>query len=58
MVLPEYIINEELDDCSEESSVDSEDDESDNSENRLNDDIPKGSLQGSVYVCRFTLTFY
>jgi len=57
-VLPEYIINEELDDCSEDSSVDSEDDESDNSENCVNDDIPKGSLQGIVYVCRFTLTLH
>lgn len=44
VVLPEYIINEELDDCSEDSSVDSEDGESDNSENCVNDNIPKGSL--------------
>jgi len=57
-MLPEYIINEELDDCSEDSSVNSEDDESDNIENCLNDDVPKGSLQGSVYFCRFTLTLY
>lgn len=50
MVLPEYIINEESDECSEHGSLNSEDDESDCSENSEDTQIPKGSLQGSVYI--------
>lgn len=47
MVLPEYIINEESDESSENASFNSEDDESDCSENSDEAQIPKGSLQGS-----------
>lgn len=49
MVLPEYIINEESDESSENASLNSEDDESDCSENNDEAQIPKGSLQGSLY---------
>lgn len=49
MVLPEYIINEESNGCSEDGSLDSDDDDdvSDVSGNE-GAHIPKGSLQGIV----------
>ncbi|XP_025413978.1 programmed cell death protein 2 isoform X2 [Sipha flava] len=43
-VLPEYIINEDCDDCSEDGSFNSEDDDSDDSDNFNEGIIPKGSL--------------
>lgn len=46
MILPEYIINEESDECSENGSLNSEDDDSDDGENVESAHIPKGSLQG------------
>lgn len=61
MKLPEYVIEEEFDKCSdsEDGLVYSGDDESSGSSNDnsndclLNIDFPKGSLQGSnVYVVR------
>lgn len=53
MTLPEYIIDEESDDCSD-CSLDSDDGESDDSgENCEIGHIPKGSLQGRVFVNLF-----
>lgn len=46
MVLPEHIINEESDECSENGSSNCEDDESDDGEHNEQTYIPKGSLQG------------
>jgi len=48
VVLPEYIINEESDEGSENASLNSEDDDSDYSENSDEAQIPKGSLQGRI----------
>lgn len=51
VVLPEYIINEGSDEDSENASLNSEDDESDYSDD--SDEaahIPKGSLQGILYL--------
>lgn len=50
MVLPEYLINEESDECSEDGSSNSEDGESDNSENFKDTHIPEGSLHGNVHL--------
>lgn len=50
MVLPEYIIKEESDECSEDGSSNSEDDDSDNSENVEDTHIPKGCLHGNVHI--------
>lgn len=49
-MLPEYIIDEESDDCSGDGSLNSEDDESDDNENCEVGHIPKGSLQGTQLV--------
>jgi len=49
-VLPEYIINEESDECSEDGSIYSENDESDESESDIKADTPKGYFQGNDYV--------
>lgn len=49
-MLPEYIINEESDECSENGSLNSEDNESDDDENYEQPHIPKGSLQGRTDI--------
>lgn len=48
VLLPEYIINEEVDESSEDDLLDNNDDDSDDSENC--EEIPKGSLQGKLII--------
>lgn len=56
MVLPEYIINEESDECSVDSlNSDDDDNYSDDSENCDDSFIPKGSLQGSIDIILFLI---
>lgn len=53
VVLPEHIINEESDECSEGSLNSEDDDESDDSDHFNVSNIPKGSLQGNAYSTQF-----